>query len=508
MTIPINEYVSITSGVGGVAQVAQRELIGRIFSTNALIPPQQILFFRSLTSVGNYFGTTSEEYLRAALYFSYISKVITIPEAISFSRWVNVAQAPLIYGAELTATLLELQGITAGALTITIGGVVGTITGLNFSALASFTAIAAELQTVIRAAGSGTQFTAATVSYNAIAGAFDFVGGNAVTAVISVTAGIPADISALIGWTPNDASAAVPTPPIWCNGSAVETLTQTLTNSINASNNFGSFCFTSAATLTLTDVQEICAWNAAPDQNNLYMYSIPVTVSNAATWSAALAPSAVGSGLTLDPAIAGQYPEELPMAILAATNYDAQNASTNYMFQQLGGLTPSVTDLADKLTYDALQINYYGQTQQSGQNISFYQEGVLLGPSTAAKSMNTYANEQWLKDAIAVQLLNLLLGLNKVSANQQGRGQILAAIQNVISLAQYNGTISPGKTLTYTQQAYITSITGDAQAWQQVQTNGFWLDVTTTPEDSTATYLLVYSKDDVIRFIEGTDALI
>ena len=82
MGIAFTKYVKITSGVAGQAALGARELIGRIVSTNPLIPPGAILEFTTLASVLSYFGSTSEEYKRALQYFSRISKAITTENKI------------------------------------------------------------------------------------------------------------------------------------------------------------------------------------------------------------------------------------------------------------------------------------------------------------------------------------------------------------------------------------------------------------------------------------------
>jgi hypothetical protein len=106
--------------------------------------------------------------------------------------------------------------------------------------------------------------------------------------------------------------------------------------------------------------------------------------------------------------------------------------------------------------------------------------------------------------------MSLLLSVNQIPANAQGRNQVLAVLQGVINQALNNGTISVGKTLTTAQQMYITSATGDNLAWHQVQNNGYWVDVVITLVGSNyqATYTLIYSKDDVIRKVTGTNTLI
>jgi len=80
------------------------------------------------------------------------------------------------------------------------------------------------------------------------------------------------------------------------------------------------------------------------------------------------------------------------------------------MYQQ-GDLTPSVTTNALADLYDPLRVNYYGQTQTAGTNISFYQRGVLMGGDTAPVDMNVYANEIWFKDAATTAILALLPAL-------------------------------------------------------------------------------------------------
>ena len=510
MAIAFSKYIQITSGVGAGVAVARRELIGRLFTINPLVPTGSILEFTTLADVGAYFGTTSEEYKRASYYFSFINKNINAPNKISYARWVNADAAPRIYGAALQTTLTALNLITDGAFSLTLGGVTNLIGGLDFSGAGSLSAVATIIQAAIRSE-TGTQWTAATVTYDATRSSFDFVGGSAVVAVVSVAApGSGTNISHIIGWLPeaiNGAGGA-----IWSNGKLAETITEVLTASTELSNNFGSFLF--QPSLTLDQIIEAATWNSAIDQNVLFQYMVPVTAANASSYSAALINFA-GVGLTLtSTAVANEYQEQMPMEILAATNYDAVNSVQNYMFYQFNR-TPTVLTTVDSNFYDNLRINYYGRTQQAGRFLDFYQRGVLTGLAVNPVDMNVYANEQWLKDAAGVIIMQLLLALSKVSANTQGRIQILTVLQAAIDQALANGSISVGKILNDVQKLYISNITNDPNAWYQVQNIGYWLNCTIESfitSDSRvefkATYTLVYSKDDVIRKVEGTHNLI
>jgi hypothetical protein len=499
MPIAFSKYINITSGVSAGNVVPVPQLLGRMISTNPLIPTGTILSFSDLDDVGTYFGTTSTEYLRARFYFGFISKSLQKAQGLSFSRWTNANTAPQIFGAPLAGiptTLTNLQAITAGNFVLSLGGVTNTIGPLNFSSAGTLSAVATDIQTAIRT-NTGTQWTGATVTYDSTRGSFDFVGGdNTVNATITVTAAGSNDISSIIGWNN--------TGTILSNGLQTETITQTLSNSTTINNNFGSFLF--IPTLDLAQVTEAAAWNIT--QNNFYQYCVPVSVANASSWSAALITYA-GLGMTLAP-LSNEYPEQAPMMILAATNYNLAGATQNYMFQMFSGLTPSVTTTADSNTYDALSINYYGSTQEAGIPISFYQRGVLMGTDTSPLDMNTYANEQWLKRQIGATLLNLLLTVTQVPANTQGIAMVTAVIHAALILALLNGTISVGKTLTDAQKAQIDILTGIQNSWRAVQNQGYYLVVSTEfiSPNWQINYLLVYSKEDDIRFINGIHSLI
>lgn len=499
MAIPINEYVNITSSVGAGAGVPVRNLGGRFFTENPLVPTDTDLEFTSLADVGTYFGTTSTEYKRASFYFGWISKSNSAPDIISFTRWANVAVGSTIYGKVATYTTSQFNSVSTGDITLTLGGFTHHLTGIDFTAAGSLTAVAADVQTAIRAySAGGTAWTAATVTYDASRKSFDLVSGTTGDDVIAVTAGVITDIASLLGWL---------TGAILSNGEGAQTITEVLTDSAARSNNFGSYTF--IPSLTIDQVTESAQWNNA--QNVEFIYSVPVSVANASAWSAALI-TIGGTTMTLAP-LSTEYPEQVPMMIFAATNYLGVNTSQNFMFQQFV-LTPSVTTLADKTLYDELSINYYGQTQNAGALVSFYQNGIMFGLPVDPLDQNTFANEIWLKSASTSAIVTLLLVLAQLPANKAGVAILSSTLQKIINQAITNGTISVGKTLTDAQQAYITTVTGQINAWQQVQNAGYWFTVSLQTyvvsgvTKYKAVYTLLYSKDDVIRFVQGADVLI
>lgn len=495
MSISITRYVDIASSVGGAAVVATRSLMGRLFTDNTKVPVNAIVTVDSADDVAAYFGSTSEEYKRAVFYFAYVSKTLGRPKQLSFARWAKVAAAAKIYGAKVTASVADFAAIVAGGMTMSVGGQAGVIAALDLHTAVSYADVATLLQTALHAL-AGSQYAAATVVFDATSGGFIFTGSTQGAADISIT--VPGNLAGPLGW-------ASPLT-VFSPGVAATAIGDALAANANVSDNFGGFAF--VPTLTIDDMEAASAWNAT--KNVSFMYSPRVAVADAAAWAAAVAGNE-GTGLTLAP-LATEYPEILPIAIVAATQYDQPNSVQSFEFQR-ANLTASVTDDTSADVYDNLRVNYYGQTQTAGQNISFYQRGVLMGVDTAPVDMNTYANEMWLKAAETAAIMSLLLAVGRVPANPKGRASLLAAIQAPVDQALLNGVISVGKPLTVDQKVFIGEITNDPKAWYQVQNAGYWLDVvivsvaTPTPGFK-AVYTLVYSKDDVVRKVEGFHVLV
>lgn len=503
MTIRFSKYVNITSGVIGAASLAERKFCGRLFTNNPLVPPQTMIEFTTLASVGTYFGAASEEYARAAVYFGFVSKQIRQANSIQYARWADVAVAPVIFGGTAAKTLAALQAVTAGGFSIVIGGTPTAFTALSLAGAADLTAVAALVQTKIRT-GAGVMFTAATVTYDPTTNRFNFVGGTTGANTISVTDGAQTPL-ALMGWAPVGTTGL-----IFGNGSALEAPEACFNASVQGVNgNFGSFLFMPAITL----IQATAIANANYALNFTYLDCLDLATANVATWGAAMG-TIGGVAATASP-ISTEFPEQDPMMLLAATDYNSRNAAQNYMFNVFNNQTPSVTDDATSDAYDALNVNYYGQTSKNGRLINFYQRGVLWGGISDARDIGIYCNEMWLKSAMGAAIMDLLLAVTQVPATSQGRGMLLGISTPIIQLALLNGTFAPFKTLTATQKVAVYQATGDDKAWYQVQNVGYWIDWVIAPftnvggiTEYRATYTLVYSKDDTIRSVVGSHQLV
>jgi hypothetical protein len=500
MPIKSTLYVKITSGVIGASSVKTQELTGRRFTSSPLVPVGQIVTVLP-GGATDYFGAGTDEARFASQYFSYISPApASQANNLQFTAYSPTARTPTIFGSKRSTSLARFNTVTNGALSIQLGDSVASLTSIDLSSAASFADVASTIQEALRLE-SGDQYTGSIVSFDTVKNEFTVTGSVAQPGaakfipVVGVT-----DVGALMGL---GGVGAVESP-----GSAAQTPLEAFVAAEKVTDSFGSATF--ADELTLEQALDLAAYVA--EQNIKYQIYFSVNRSNYEAYSAALI-STPSAGLILNETI-GEWKESLPMAIMAATDYQRRNATINYMFRQ-SSLSYDVTDTAEAIALNDARVNYYGNTAVAGQTILFFQRGFLMGGVTAPVDMNVHANEQWLKASAAAALLSMQLALNKIPANDDGRGYILVQLADLINQAKFNGTISVGKTLTTLQKVAITQLTGDSDAWQAVQTNGVWYDVDIVPVVQTsgvteyvAKYTIAYSKNDVVRTIEGSHNLV
>tara|TARA_R110001606_G_scaffold141321_2_gene280497 strand:- start:24546 stop:26042 length:1497 start_codon:yes stop_codon:yes gene_type:complete len=498
MAINFIKYVDITSGVGAGASVARVEPILRIISSNTMIPTSTVVEFNSASEVGLYFGTSSEEYKRASFYFSFVSKSITSPNKISFYKYNSTDSNALIFGGKTQKVLTDFTAISDARFNLEIGGVTNLIS-TDLANATSLAEVALLIQTQIQLV-TDTQFATATVSYNATRGSFDLVSGDASTATISVSSSLNGtDIVNILEW---NASA------IFSDGLSEKTITETLDNTVNVSSNFITFLFTH--TFTIDSKLEVAKWVKL--QNNRHLYLTSTNYDDAQAHYDDLNIYG-GVDVILASIVSNEYHEMMPACIAASTDYYKVNSVKNYMYQQ-ASLTPSVTETTQSNFLDSLRINYYGQTQTAGQNISFYQRGNLMGLAVDPSYENILVNEAWFKGSCGSALIELQLALEQIPWNASGAGQISLTLQNIIEEALKNGVISVGKPLTNTQKLYIGVIANDDNAYRNVEEQGFWLNVELTSEtvngvvEYLANYTIIYSKSDSINKITGSHILI
>ncbi|SFN20023.1 Protein of unknown function [Izhakiella capsodis] len=495
MPIKQTRYVSIASAVIGASSVPMRKLTGRIFSQHAKIPADDVLELSS-AQIDQFLEANSPEANFARQYFSYTSPApVNKPRALQVAPYNPTGRAPTLSGGD-AASLDALKAIASGTLKLTIGNISKVLTAIDLSSVMAYADVASAIQKKLNAE-SEPAFASARVSFMASGSTFEINGGVPEQASISVESSALADAMGL------SLGQSLP-------GSAAQTPLEAFIAAENISDSFGSATFIDP----LTCDQAVVLAQYVAGENVKYQLHLHVSAADAEAFSAALIGTA-STALNLKTED-NFYAQALPMAVLAATDYDRTNATTNYMFRQFGVTFPSqvTTDLdADKL--DKLRVNYYGETAVAGSHIAFYQRGFLCGPDTAPLDMSVHANEQWLKAWIAQQWLSLLLATRGVPANRDGEARAMMVLAGAVTKAVDNGTILPGKTLSDAQKLAVVDASGDDLAWHDIQDKGYWYNVqiveNTGPSGSPEymmKYVLLYGKGDWVRKIEGSHNLV
>lgn len=500
MAISQSKYVDITSGQGGQAVAAYKEMIGRFLSNSPKLAAKTVKEFTSADNVGLFFGYQSEEYYTAATYFNYTNPYMNKPSKISFYRVTINGLSAFLYGTQSPAPLAQLQTVTDGSFSFSLGGVSADITGLNFSTANDYATVAQSIQSAIRGAQSVSSWQNATVEYNALDNVFVIMSGDIVDSEVIMPLSAPqsgTDISSMLGLSQGQ-------NPVISYGVAEQSAAQMLNEMANISNNFATFADLTD-TVSKTDMAEFASLS-----NVAFMASLPVTADNAAQTQRETNLFS-GTALVLNK-FENERPEIIPMAIAASIDYDRLNGVVSFDFKQFAGITPSVTNDADYELYNGLKINFYGATQQAGQPIAFFQHGYLQG---SVADMGVYVNEIWLKDHISTDFINYMISVPAWSASTKGKAAGDAIVMQNVELAKRNGTILQGKPLTNNQKAYILSLTGDPEAWRKVQEEGYYATgeiVNETADNGTEQFIykysLIYCKGDIIRKVEGADILI
>jgi hypothetical protein len=119
-----------------------------------LTTTSRVKIFTTLAEVGEFFGTSSEEYNAADAYFNQDPFLANKPEDLYFGRYANAATAAVLEcgNAPLT-TIATWQAIIDGTLSITIDGGVVDLTGLNFATATSLDDVATIIDTALAANG-------------------------------------------------------------------------------------------------------------------------------------------------------------------------------------------------------------------------------------------------------------------------------------------------------------------------------------------------------------------
>ena len=432
---------------------------GVVLDDKDVIPSDTPLAFSSIDEVGEYFGTTSDEYSFAEIYFGGFDNSQVKPATLYFYRLNSSASAGWLRGAsiDVKTALASIQAVTAGDMTIKIDGTDVNLTSLDFSGATSYSDVATILTTALSGAG--------TVTFSSQFNAFTVTSGT--TGATSTVTGASSTVADLLGLSSDSA--------VTSDGQDANTVTDSMNNLTAKFQNFVTF--TTLKEPSDSDALLLAQWvTSRANTGVLYLY---------VCWD-----SAVGN---LDPnnttIIAEQlkeanvgatcvaYPDYkmagFIMGVTASIAWDQANSTITYAFKHLSGLGASVQSTSDANALDGHKVNYVGNFATRNDNFILSYNGSMLGEWDW---IDTYINAVWLCNALQVQLMAMVETANRIPYTEAGYSLIRANCKDIIERALNNGVIDVGVNMSNAQKAELTRLLG-ADYSQEIYTNGYYLQI-------------------------------
>lgn len=480
MSLPYSAIVSISGVVESPDFVTEKKHM-LLAVTSPLMPTStSYLEFSGASAVANfgaYFGKSTAEYTQLQKYFGFLSKGGNAPEKVVVARWYNANTAAFVKGAKVTASVATIAAVTNGSLTVSLDGTTEEVAGIDFTGATSYSDVATILQTAMQ-----TDFSGSTVAYNSITGGF--IVTSSLTGALSTTDGITAgasgtDVSGMLGLASGELS----------QGVDAETFAEFCDRIYHA--NTAGYSITTLASLTDSEITAAVAWLQTATGGQTYNTAVRLVFNMAdLTTAKALSSSLEALGYTgyvlcYDPH--GEYLNILDCAICATIDYEVANGAINFNFQPAVGYTP-VTTLGSVVDYQNGQTNtalmaeledaYLSTVYSVGfgsQEATYYGFGLMAG---AFGTEDIQVNESALEQAIQVSIVNGMTSLNKIPLRGKDASILVGSLLTA-PLEQFktNGSIARDGVLTALERASIAQATGNANAADAVEENGYYYKI-------------------------------
>jgi hypothetical protein len=460
MGIPISSIVEVTPRLISAGQTGL-ELNGLFLTKSDRIPTNsRALEFADVKSVYDYFGDTSDEARLASIYFAGYDNSSRKPARVYFALYIPNNLPAWIRGGK-PAELSALQAVTAGTLTLTIGGTEDTIT-VDLSSATSYSEIAVLIQTAVRAKSSAVWQSAAVI-YSSDFKAFILTSGTSGAEVgIDYATGILAEALGLTA-----AKGAV-----LSQGADAETTAGNMESITAITDNFVSF----TAIFTPTEAEHLAfaQWAASKGVRFLYVIwsdNAPLTIQGNIENIGSLLQEA-GYGATTAIYGSADYAAFI-LGFVASVNYNITRGTATAAFKSNSALTVNVKDSATANALKEKGFNYYGQYTENSLAYTFLYPGSIYG---SYGYIDTYINAVWLNASIQQAEITLLTNNPRVPYSELGYGLVKAAMQDVILQAIENGTIDTGVALSTAQKAQVNQEAGKEIA-ESLYTDGYYAQV-------------------------------
>ncbi|AXH73698.1 MAG: protein of unknown function DUF3383 [Caudoviricetes sp.] len=477
--INLNKLINIRGGVTNTS-INPAVCAGLFLTTNDIMPNNgvdNVKQFANLEAVGNYFGTSSTEYSLANNYFLNANNIPATAPYILFAKYIDANLAPYIRGGQKygSAALAALQAINAGAMGVIFDGITTSISAVDLTAAASFSAVAAAIEAKLIAAGLAD----ATVTYSSVTKAFTISNG-VITGTSTVDYSPVSPLATALGVT--QASGAV-----LSQGSVALTVAENLDSYLLIAKNWKNF-----TTVFVPDEQFIvdaCAWLNTADNTRCYVFGIvdanlliPDNTSNIAytLLNEGYATEGTDGKIKYSVAIMPNYGESdiasFLMGIAGAVDYTRANATVSYAYKAQTGLGNIITD---DTSYDALVqkgFNSYGRYNSSFNSFDFTEDGSVGG---VFLWFDFHNNQFWLVNTIQDSLAAFFAEALIVPNDSDGYSQVMGVLTGVANQGLKNRVITPGETFDPATIAVLKQQSGGIDVAAFLTQSGYYIQIVT-----------------------------
>lgn len=435
---------------------------GMVLDDNVLLPATTPLSFSSADSVAEYFGTNSDEYKFAAVYFGGYNNSQIKPSLLYFYRLTPSGAAPFVRGETLSpaTALASIKAVNAGDITISLSGTEYTATGIDFSAVTSLSDAASVLQTALTQKDAGV-----TVGYNSVNDAFTIT-STAVGEQESIT--VPTGTAAaVLGFNAETATV-----------SAGEDATDAVGSITNLTRQFQNFVtFTTLAEPEDTDALALASWvSSQANAGTMYLY-VCWDSSKAnldATNTTVIAEQIKALNATGTTVVYPSYKiAAFVMGTAASIAWDQTNGTITFAFKAQSGLAADVTDTQHSVALLGHGVNFIGNYATRNDNFVFFYNGQMFGEWAW---IDTYLNACYLCNKLQVQLMAMFTSNRRIPYTSAGYAIIRANCRDVIEAAINNGVINIGVSLSNAQKSQLTSELGGDFS-DEIYNNGYYLQI-------------------------------
>ena len=433
-SIPASEIVTVLPSVLGAG--------GTAMALNAVIISDDVKFvakeYSNADAVGNDYGTTSDKYKFAQIYFNGFTGSTVKPSALFISKYSAVDSAAKLTGASLRSMSLDQLKAITGAISVTIDGVLKTGT-IDLSAATSFSNAATLIATALTAA----------VTFDTQLQSFVIASGTTgATSSISFATGAAAEALALTELTGAQLD----------NVTTVDTATTAMKRLTNYTLNLSTIVAETSTALNDDVQKEIATWVSL--QNHRYWlvkYSeeptalIANNTTNFAGWVAE-------NNVADVTCVYGTFEHAALCAGYAASlNFSELNGRTTMDFRSTSTLAPSVTDVDDANALESNGYAYYGAFATANDRFIFLRNSIVSGEF---KWVDAYLNQIYFNSQLQLAQITGLIANKSIPYNEVGKSKVRASAQDPINEMLNFGGIQTGVILSEQQKSIINNEAG------------------------------------------------